>query len=42
MMVTLILTKAFAPVVSLGRAFTGLRRLLLVAVTYRVTKLAMP
>ena len=42
MMVTLILTKAFAPVVPLGSAFTGLRRLLLVAVTYRVTKLAMP
>jgi len=41
-MVTLILTKAFAPVVPLGSAFTGLRRLLLVAVTYRVTKLAMP
>ena len=42
LMMTLILTKAFAPVVTLGSAFTGLRRLLLVAVTYRVTKLAMP
>ena len=41
-MVTLILAKAFAPAVSLGSAFTGLSRLLLVAVTYRATKLAMP
>ena len=32
-MVTLILAKAFAPAVPLGSAFTGLRRLLLVAVT---------
>ena len=42
LLVTLILAKAFAPAVPLGSAFTGLRRLLLVAVTCRVTNLAMP
>ena len=37
---TLILAKAFAPAVSLGSAFTGVSRLLLVAVTHRVTSKA--